>query len=486
MPSTEIVTSFQGLRYGRDPASAFSQRRALDTPRELVNLLHDEHGQLWLPPAASEVFHAYGSGTIRHVANVAGTNIGNALIVQRGTSVDIFDTDLATPVPNTAVASLGSSDIIWVNATDDAVYIGTPANTWKITKSGGSYTTSALSGQPHGFHSYSYQGRRFVLQRNQTLVWSDINQPETFGGDSTQEVGGDQTGGSWAVRPGSVVALMEIENVLLIFCTQSVWAFTGDSPSNFQLRRTNATAGCWARDTLIRVDDGILFLGGTPRGEMGVHLFSGNNSIPVGDDVGGFFREWTFDGGSFDEANQNFSAVRWRDRYILSARGVDGDRQVYVYDLTTEAWSTFSAWSDGPALGLIRYGGSLDLLMVTNGGTLYETEHPCPRAPSAPAGNVVLGWHDRGRPSGMARFMAAKVGGWAAPSEGSLTATVSVPGDDEDYVETLPTDFHDHTVLPINLRGKSVELDIDISGTEALLESVELILSRKGEKLSRG
>lgn len=490
MPSAELVDSFAGLAHGKDPLPAFSPRRALDTPRELLNLAHDEHGQLWLPPAAAAPFHSFGAGLrVRHIANIATTTTGTALIVQVGSAVHIFNTAADPLTVETLIADIASSDTIWVNATDPAVYIGTQQKTWKVTGGAGARVVTDISANAdmyQGFHSMTYKGRRFLAIRNQTIRFSEINQPETFLADNTFTVGGDQTGGSWSVHPGSVVALMELENILLIFCTNSVWALTGTAPANFQLRRTNSVQGAWARDSVVRTDQGVLFVGGTPQGEMGVHLFTGNQAAPVSDPISGFFREWSYSSGSFADASQLFSAVRWRDRYILSASPVAGDRQVYVYNLRSRSWSTLSGWVDGPALGLARFGGGLDRLVCSNGPDLYVTDDPLVRAPAAPEGRVVLGWHDQGRPAGHARFLGAKVGAWAPAGNVTLDARAAVPGSSATRLPSATSDFHRHPALPIRLRGKAIEFDLRLGGTgSGLLESLELIFSRKGEKLSR-
>lgn len=490
MTQSEIALDFQGLSYGRDPVPAFSARRPLNVPRELLNLIHDEHGQLWLPPVASTVFHDFGAtGTrIHHLANFASDAAGIGLLVQLDNAVYVFDTSLATPAPVLLVSDVGTDRRIWVNITDTAVYFGTPSGTWRLTQSAGTYTVVLLDPLvvPTGFHSYSYKGRRFVVRRNVTIKFSEINDPEVFLADSEFTVGGDQTGGSWEVSPGSVVALMEIEDVLLIFCTQSVWALVGSHPENFRLRRTNSLAGCWARDSLARVDEGIMFVGGTPRGELGVYLFTGNDARLVSPDIAGFFRDWTFADGSFSDATMKFTGTRWRDRYHLSASDVDASRQVYSYDLRAQTWSTHSGWVNGPATGLVRYGGTLDRLLMSNGNVIYGTYDPIARAPAAPDGQVTLGWHDQGQPTGLVRFLGLKVGVWSTPTAGTLTAALSVPGGASAPAETVAVDFHDHAVLPLNLRGKAVEIDLTIAAPQALLESIELVLSRKGSKLSRG
>jgi hypothetical protein len=494
MPASEMVDVFEGLRYGRDPVPAFSPRGPLDTPRELLNFLHDEHGQLWLPDPAQNVWLNFGVGSqIRHVANVSGTNIGTTMLIQLDGAVYMVDTNTPGTTPQLVVGGVGD-DRVWVNTMDQAVYIGTGAGTWKIIRAvdgEGPYTSTAMPDQPAGHHSYNYKGRRFVFRRaNYTVYFSEINQPETFLEDSRFVVGGDQTGGSWSVHPGSPVALVEHEDVLLLFLTQSVWALTGDSPQNFRLRRTNAVHGCWARDTIVRTDDGIMFLGGTPNGEMGVRLFTGNQAIDVSEEIGGFFRDWTMVSGNFVEANRRFTAVRWRGRYLLSARGVAPDRQVYVYDLGQRKWSTFGGWSQGPAMALIRSQSTapgLDRLVMTNGNDIYVTDRPLVRAPSAPPGRIILGWHDQGRPAGMTRFFGLKVGAWRAGGTGTLTVTSRVPNASRVGVRTVTTDVHEHAILPIAMRGHAVELELELAASgNALLEHLELVTSRKGEKMSRG
>lgn len=434
MPQAEMVDVFEGLRYARDLTPSFSPRGPLDTPRELLNAMHNEHGQLWVPPAAADIWYSFGAGTtVRHITNVAGVNIGTAMIVQVDSKVYVVDTGVFPAAAVEVIADVGS-ERIWVNAMDTAIYVGTQDNTWKIVRpspASGTPTATALGAAvPHGFHSYSYQGRRFVLRRQTTISFSGINQPETFDPDDTFTVGGDQTGGSWTVHPGSLVAALEHEDILLLFLTQSVWALTGNSPQNFRLRRTNALHGCWARDTIVRTDQGILFLGGTPNGEMGVRVFTGNQSIPVSNEIDSFFRAWTTASGDFMNANRRFTAVKWKNRYILSARGPDADRQVYVYDLDNRKWSTFGGWSQGPGVSLVRLqktGPGLDRLMLTNGKDLYVTALPMVRAPSAPDAKVKVGWHDQGRPSGHVRFLGAKVGLWGD----SLAKGTSAPVDQD-------------------------------------------------------
>lgn len=68
-----------------------------------------------------------------------------------------------------------------------------------------------------------------------------------------------------------------------------------------------------------------------------------------------------------------------------------------------------------------------------------------------------------------------------------LTLTARVPDGTHLFTRTVTGDFHEHKVLPIAMRGKAIELELTISGAgDALLESLELVMSRKGEKLSRG
>lgn len=498
--ASETVHGWKGLLYGKDPQPAFSERATLDEPRELLNLVHNEHGHLWLPPALvdGDLLHTFPSGTrVRHIANVATANVGTALIVQVDSAVFIFNTSAADVEASkeTLVADTGSGDTVWINATEVAVYIGTQTKTWKVTGLQGSRAISDItSSTQQGFHSYTYRGRRFVMQRTGAtgiVKFSEINQPQTFEADSEFTVGGDQTGGSWQDHPGSVVAFHEVEDVLLIFCTNSIWALTGSSPDNFRLRRTNSDVGCWSRDSIVRTSEGILFMGGTPRGEMGVYLFTGNQSLSVSDEISGFFRDWSTADGSFEDASRLFSATRWKDRYILAADTVDGDREVYVYNLRSRTWSTLDGFTSGVTVAVGRNDntatGGLDRLTVASGLSLYVTASPLVRAPSSPEGRVLTGWHDQQRPAGLLRFLAAKVGAWSPTAAGTLDARFNVPGLNGSWVGALLADFHEHHVLPVAARGKAIEVDLRVTGAgEAIIESLEVVMSRKGEKISRG
>lgn len=499
--ATEAIaaTGFSGLRRGLRTGLR-TQRRGLDTPRELINVLPDENQQLWVPPRYDAVWHTFASGSrIRKIVNVTGPVTG--VVVQVDATVYFLGTNDIAFGPHT-LATTADDEPVWVvYYSQDKLYFGKGGATWRTTYDAGtaSFTTTEISnatGMKNGFFSTDYLGRRFVLERNYTVWFSDLNQPETFDANSTFTIGGDRGGGSWTNDPGSLITAVPWQDTLVIFCTQSVWILTGTSSANFKLRRTNSAQGAWARDSVVPVPNGILFFGGTPLGEFGVYRFTGQNAELVSSEVSAFFRRWEQETGRnlFTEATKEINAVRWKDHYLLAAENIRPERKVWSFNLHTEQWSTHDNFT-GPRLGPARQTGvTSDKLLIGDGLRLLDTYHPFCLNDNSTA-KLTLGWHDDQRPSSLRRYLAVKLAGWSfngdplsAAATVELTATTP-EGGTATTTKNLPDDVFDTVIFPLSIRGTGIELDLTITpndpAREILIEQVELITSLKGEKVSR-
>ena len=507
-PELIVVDQFRGMRRGLR-TGVRSSRRNLDTPRDLRNAIVDENGSLWIPPGPDEEFHAFEEATtprITLIVNVTSPNMG--IVYQTGSNLYYTPTGTGASEDFYHLVNVETHTPVWVIEWGGYLYVGTEDKTWKIEESAVDvWDASELSSDiPSGFHSYMYKGRRFVVERTNTVWFSNLNEPENFEEDSWFMVGGESSGGSWSANPGSVTCLIEYDDYLVIFCTQSIYLFMGTTVDTFQLRRTNSLAGAWSRDSVVRVEGGILFFGGTPRGEMGVYLFSGGNSDLVSDGLTAFFRRWDqigrghFEGSEFEQATRFIHAVRWNDNYILSGENIrpesmnPGDeRQVFMYNFKTNSWTTFDGWDAGPRIGLARAVPQSDALHISKDHVVYSTQEAFCRAPGQRA-YFSLGWSDHGHPAGHHRFLGLKLSGWKTEGHTTtVTFTARTPDDKQVvHIRDLGDRVFDNIVFPINLRGNAIDLDFEIKfdeqdgdETQVVIEQVQLIRSTKGEKLSR-
>ena len=506
-PELVVVDQFQGMRRGLRTGFR-SERRELDTPRDLRNAIIDENGSLWIPPGPDEEIHSFtfsGADRLTTIVNITTPN--TAILYQVANQLYYLRTDSGSSGNMESLLDVETDYPIWVIEFGENLYIGTEDKTWKVDDS---WSATELSSDiPAGFHSYMYKGRRFVVVRNNRVYFSDLNEPENFGEESWFIVGGDDSGGSWATNPGSVTCLAEYDDYLVIFCTQSIWLFMGTTVDTFQLRRTNSLAGAWSRDSVVRVEGGILFFGGTPRGEMGVYMFGGGQANLVSDAVSAFFRRWDQvgrfqqDEDNFEQATKFIHAVRWNDNYILSGETLrttnmqaGDERQVFMYNFRTNTWTTFDGWMDGPRIALARLHPNTDALHVSKDNVVYSTQEAFCRAPGERA-RVLLGWSDHGHPAGHHRFLGVKLSGWRtsydAPPPATVTLTATTPeGVQVSDTRDIDTAVFDNLVFGLNLRGNAIDLEFifefdetDGDDTQLIIEQVQLIRSTKGEKLSR-
>lgn len=541
-PQLQVVTEFKGLSTGIQARNALSSRRNLDSPRELKNFLVTEEGYLWMPPGADEVYYDYPTGgavgtRVKRLAHVRSpgvmiTQIGDEIWEDDGQNVGTLDDsptllytmpagkkeadDNEMKRPVWVVSLTGSGQASGSNET----FWGHRTGTWKYD---GATVTDLSASVPNGTHSIVYKGRRFVgairsgggedpaMVGLRSVAYSDLNDIETFQATSYFVIDGDVGGGQdHAKFTGGVTGFAVWEDLLVIFCSQSIWVLNGSDPDTFNLRRTSSTAGCLGIETVVEVEQGLMFFGGTPEGETGVYLFTGNSTQLVSGPITSLFREWDADSyevqptnASGNQTNRNkheddvewyFSAMRWQNHYILSGSEIQtaaGDPQIYAMNLLNGKWSTFTGWGSYPRLGYEKKYYHPYVGLVDDDGVVYRFTRGFPRD-SAEDATVVTGWSDSGNPNALYRFMGLKVNGWYSGSGTAPTLTVTVTTDrggttTDNY--TLTDDIFDGALLPINLRGSAIEIQLDISpnddSQEVLIESMTLMISARSEKLSR-
>lgn len=483
-----IVNEFRGLDV-RPWHAGRSERRALDTPRELVNLMVDDNGHLYYPPADAEPVHTFAASIyrLRYLQSprcilVQLTN-GEVHAVELGSGrllPEPLVTNLLTTLPH-------SSWPIWAASADTFGLFGYAArgsdvggDVYKVTDT--ATATSIAATEPFtGEVSYSqfYKGRRFTVSRGRIVRYSELNDFENFPDANQFPIGGDDEGDSYESYPGVVQGMVSWEDSLLFFLANSVWTLTGSGPDNWHLRQAMTNVGNSQAMALSRTDGGVLTYAGVNIEDPGVYLFTGSQTHKVSEQIDPLML--TLQGLTL------FSTIA-HGYYVLCKPQLDPDEiQAFLYNMRTQTWSTFDGWVNAAAV-LSTCG-----LFISSGSTLYlNAGRAFTRAP-ARTGKITLGWVDDGLTAGQARFIAVKLAGRKV-GLGSPTVqiTARVPGGAAEVVSPavpLADTSFDNVVVPINLRGHAVELELVITPTDdsdsVVIESLQLVHSRKGEKVSR-
>lgn len=497
-PTSAIVSQWNGLdTRGKNLRTS---RKQLDLPRELVNLILDESGHLYMP-RASELIHTMSSGD-GIIVQIHFIYTPRGLVVQTADGV-LYHISIPTAEDSVTSGDLTVTELMTLNTTEETWSLsldgyslignstrGTgphDGQTIKIEDDGsGGVTSSDVSSSDLPFDgqaSYStmWKGRRFVVTRGRQVHYSDLNEPLTFSENNYFDIGGDDYGSGWVENPGTVQGMVSWENVLLFFLNSSVWMMSGGgSPDSWQLQDTLPTMGNITWKTLQSTQHGVLTYGGANLGKRAIYNFRGNassaekTSTPVDELIAGEL-----------SSSQQFG------NYILHTRqSSESDIQVLLLDLAEGNWSSFDGYRESvaaPTHSGFFITDNLNLYYTPGGSDTYRA---FPRKPGRPA-KVTLGWEDEGHVTGMVRFMGVKLSGKKSGGNPTVEVTARIPEGSSyssDPVQ-LTNDVFDGFLLPLRLRGHAVEIELtitpDTDDDEVLIESLELISSRKGEKLSR-
>lgn len=495
-----VTNTWQGLdARGR---STRSERNQLDAPRELVNMVVDENGHLFMP-AASALGHSFPSGDTR-IMQMGYVEDPRGIVIQMesgkvyhfglpiGSQWEPADLDLTE-----IVASLAAPDaLLWTISSIEKGIFGNATRgegphdgqTFEVEDDGtGTIVATDVSANDlpeDGQASYSalWKGRRFVVVRGREVYFSELNQHQTFPEDNMFRIGGDDGSNDWVTNPGFVQGMATWEDILLFFMTSSVWMMSGGGGSDsWQLRDTisdmGTNGGAW---TLVPTQYGVFSFGGGNQGDRGIYNFQGQTAKKISDPV-------------FQVLSGPLRGRNSFGNYVLHGQSdTEDELQIYLYDYRRQLWTTFDGYRNSISIATPHgffISDDLDLYHVPADS---ETPSAFPRK-SGRGGKVTVGWEDEGNIAGLVRILGIKVGGKRrGTGTPTIQATVRTPngGVVTSAVTDIPTDSFDNLVLPVNIRGAAAEITLEITpssdSSEVLLESLQLIYSRKGEKLSRG
>lgn len=487
----EVITHWNGIDQRGE--SLRTTRAGLQDPREIVNFILDGNGHLFMPRAVNTLIHTFtGEGSILSLRYVA---YPDGLVIQTETKIWYLQRGETTPV------LVGTPDDpewrIWALSGPDVSYVGYAARgtssggqTWKLEPDGsGGVTITELTDQPVASFSTFYKGRRFVMDRGREILFSELNQLETFLEDNVFNIAGDDGGNSLMANPGFVKGMVGWEGFLTIFLTGSIWILTGSSIENWQLRQAETTVGNTSEWTLVASEMGVFSYGAGNLKNDNFFMFTGNRAVNISKNITPLVPPWLTGLNDIERVPRPKAANHY-DRYIVALGNPNAnDIQLLVWDMQTEAWTSFDGFVksefEPAALGAF-YANGLGLYFAEEAQTIQRA--------SGRSARVVMGWHDEGHTSGLSRILGVKLSGKKSGT-GSPTVTISatVPGTGAPVATSsavaLTDDVFDGILLPVNIRGKAAEITLTVTPANddntVLIESLQLVTSRKGEKLSR-
>lgn len=497
-----IVTQFNGVDR-RSQANVRSVSSNLDTPKELINFHVDSNGHLFLPRADGTLIHDFGvDGPI---VRMTWCRVG--VVIQAATGVYLLEygtvggDDAQFPNPPVLLQTLNTQMVpIWVNSVDLNIYFGYATRgaltgagaTYKAEPDGtGGWTVTDIStSDPLGGEvsmSVMFKGRRFIAGVGRAIHYSDLNAPEIFGTDSNFDIGGDDGATSFDEYIGTIQGMYTWEDVLVFFMRSTVWLLTGSSPETWNLRQVQTVYGSSGPWTLARMEQGLMRYYQL-KGDPGIFLFQGSGSQKVSDQVDEFFEG--FSPNLVPKGNPySWQATSWSERYYLAVSSdTAADLQIFCFDAGTGQWTTFDGFTKGAICN------DQNGLFFSIGDVVYRAEKSelLPRAPGR-NGKIILGYYDQDNPYGMVRFLGVKVQArYEATGAGtaSITCKATVPdGPSVSDTKEIDPDSYDSMVFPIQLRDHAIELSFTVAADDdvsVLIESIELVISRKGEKLTLG
>lgn len=499
------VSSWEGLsRPGR--GGMLSDRKAIDTPRDLINLHPTEDGYLWLPPAYTRTIHEFAASH-GPIVQVEYVDLPRGIIIQTQTDIYFygFTSSVQPDFPTETIIHVATPNNmgggpwpVWVNSVSGKHFLvgysprgggSGDGQTWRVEYDDfalrtGILVTDISANVPFASMSTLYKGRRFVVNRGRTVSFSNLNDFETFGVDSVFTLGGDDAGDSFQTNPGDVQGMVSYEDVFILFMTRSIWMLSGSGPNTWQLRQLESPVGCASQWTIVSTTHGVFFLGGGSELDLGIYVLRGTSIAKVSQSVDPFFRLLT------ERDILRMRGVFAAGRYIFSDPRLDTSREVYLYSVDTGKWTTFDGYSaEGPTVAAIG-----NRLYVTQGPGVYssggeQTQPIFHRYGATRRGRLVLGWEDDQHPTGHVRFLAFKLSGKTNVGTASVSVTSRTDLGVVSEAKDLTMDLYEGLVFPIQLRGHAIELEVEITPStadqEVFIEHADLIISRKGEKVSR-
>lgn len=239
------------------------------------------------------------------------------------------------------------NDTLWIVNGEDA------DRKWDAT------TFAAMAGTPPtGKYIISHKQRLFIANASgarSRIYYSDVGTPETWGALSFIDVGkGDGD---------TITGLGILLDTLIITKENSVWALSGDSSTNFVLRRVTDEGGSSTMAGFALLRDTLAWMG-----KDGVRFFDGVRSALASQNI-----PTTLDGLNKRQLAMS-AGILWDNSYFLAApEGASLTNSiVLVYDTLRTAWTVFRGIPAGEFCIFKQFNENSLIIGSSNQGQLYN------------------------------------------------------------------------------------------------------------------
>lgn len=266
------------------------------------------------------------------------------VLFDQTSSATVITTGLST---SARLSFATMNDTLWIVNGEDA------DRKWDAT------TFAAMGGTPPtGKYVISHKQRLFIANASgarSRIYYSDVGTPETWNALSFIDVGkGDGD---------TITGLGILLDTLIITKENSVWALSGDSSSNFVLRRVTDEGGSSAMAGFALLRDTLAWMG-----KDGVRFFDGVRSALASQNI-----PTTLDGLNKRQLAMS-AGILWDFSYFLAApEGASlTNSVVLVYDTNRSAWTVFRGIPAGEFCIFKQFNQDSLIIGDSNQGQLYN------------------------------------------------------------------------------------------------------------------
>lgn len=244
----------------------------------------------------------------------------------------------------------------------------------------GGATTTLLNPTDSGFTGFPY-GAKFIFSLNQRLVflntyedgfsgsgteypqrarWSAKQNPGTNGWDDTVAGQGSYSDASTGEQ---IVSAQLLQNKIIVFFTDSVWALVPIPDPNiaFRWQKINNFRACGGRKASVKYDRYVAAIG-----NRGITATDGANTTRVDEGISDYSINQIAQ-NTFDQVfcGRDFSNKRWWSLYNSTGSG-NNDRAL-IYDDDSASYSTYEIGLNCLGYGISGYDYSFDEFTAANG-----------------------------------------------------------------------------------------------------------------------
>lgn len=136
-------------------------------------------------------------------------------------------------------------------------------------------------------------------------------------------------------KPAPVLAAVALREEIYAFTSQQIEIYINDGTPYSRLPRSTLSIGLAARESIVVINDGFVFLGKTIQGETNVYVFDGGYNISQ---ISPFSVNYALNQAPLTLEGAHAFIQYTKDGHIMYHLTIPGLNTTYVYDLTTKMW----------------------------------------------------------------------------------------------------------------------------------------------------